>query len=530
MRSLLRLLTVLAALAAAGLPALAQTGPTFDRARVERAVARLRVWGRGRLEASGTGFVVNGPGGKRWIVTSAHVLAPSEPGKPVTVVQYLLPGMRRFADCGQVLVEERHDLALLQPDPSFPLTEALPVLGDDEREPALNDTIYTLGSPGGLDCRLEWGRLNANPVKTTVGQIARDLVRNVRTFAPLDENLVLWQHGMPLAAGCSGSPVLTASGKVIGVASSVLPGAPHVSFGVHVRHLRDFNGSLPPRDLETNPVARSAGDALVSRQAGAGREPPAPRIRFGTQEIEAPLLHLGYVEADADRVIRRYVQDQKRFRDFFTAERLQAVLDSRKVAHLSNPVLGFRLLAPRGYSYTLSRNESKDGVVLELSPPASERVISPYNEPITVAVFHAAADFEDARKRFARGLAARTIKAGTDADKWVFDDLLDRCTKGIVLDALRLRVRFADGTEEGSKENPVYLMKGLDIGPNWARWNLDHPTEDLGYAVHVGLRDPIMAVTTFKFRKSDREAYIYRKPLPPGVAAYGLISSTVSLY
>lgn len=292
---------------------------------------------------------------------------------------------------------------------------------------------------------------------------------------------------------------------------------------------------MRPRDLEKEPVTAIPNNVLGWRADNQPsiQSPSIPRIRFGSEQVEAPCLQVGFVERNAETVIRRYIQDQKRFREFYTADRLSKLLAERKVVHITNPVLGFRLLVPQGYLYSVDENRARTGIVFKLNAPKNEKMIPPYDKPFTVSVFHVPAAFQEARQQFTELVSQKRIKPGTNPEAWVQDHVTDSCIKEVVLKQLKLRIRLPNGSEEGDKSHPLYLAKpfeGVDRTDSWTRWNFDHLKEDRGYAVHIGLRDPVMAVTIWQYRQSDRDAFNRKKQISAGVPHFGLIASTVSLY
>jgi hypothetical protein len=542
-----RLLTLFAAVAALSTVTLPNSAggppaPEFDRASVEASVAHLRVFragpnGKPELETSATGFLVGTEDGKqKWIATTAHCLQTNDPKFPVIRVTYSLPEMKgEFAPAQGVLVEDKYDLALLSLNP-FVKTQAprLRLLDPKGPLPGVDETIYMLGCPGGLSWSLERGSLNAKPPILTIKQMSDLQMIDRKKFGRLDDKLELWRHNAIAPGGYSGSPVLTAGMRVIGVQSSTLPGGQSVCFAVHSRHLLAFDLKKEPQNLDTQPIQ----PIFAALNATAAKPPPPPKIlvAFGPKkvEVEAPFYHLGYVAPDADLVVRRYVQDQARFRAFFTVKRLEGLFaQGIELAHITNPTLGFRFLAPKGYVYSYGNNTTHDGVVVNISPAKTDPVVKPYDSPLTIAVFDVAEELRAARRRYARLTPAERAKAGKPETAWVAAKLVDDCIKELALQSLKIRVRFPDGSVEGDEKNPVYDIKPLvreDQTDSWVRFNFDHPKEDYGDAVHIGLREPVMAVTMCKYRKQDREAFNRKQPLPNGVPHYGLIASTISLY
>ena len=123
----LRLLVVLSGMLAAVL--VAPGSPAADesaakraavQAKIEPSVVYLQFWTAGTKDGGevgryGTGFVIAAPDARKtkWILTSAHSLSPlpgdtpNGPVKKISGVRYRLPKQETFADCGEVIVDER---------------------------------------------------------------------------------------------------------------------------------------------------------------------------------------------------------------------------------------------------------------------------------------------------------------------------------------------------------------------------------------------------------------------------------------
>ena len=92
------------------------------------------------------------------------------------------------------------------------------------------------------------------------------------------------------------------------------------------------------------------------------------KVKVDGIEVEAPFIHHGYVEKDARKVIEKYVEDK----DWYLTERfdgkrlkhLQDLLDRAPVARISNPILGFQVLVPKGYRYNAQATEEPNGLLV----------------------------------------------------------------------------------------------------------------------------------------------------------------------
>jgi hypothetical protein len=222
------------------------------------------------------------------------------------------------------------------------------------------------------------GKTKSTPL--TVADIARRQEKEVKAFAPMAGDLTFIRHDIPIAEGFSGSPVVSLrDGKVVGVQSSTLKDAAFVGFAVHRQHIHKFDWKTPARDLK-DPILTSVDTVLARKSAQAvpyrpnpiataPKEPPPVKITLGGIEVEAPFVHHGYIEKDAFKVLEKYIEDQ----DWYLSEQfsgrrlkhLQDLLDRTSVARISNPLLGFEVLVPKGYRYSVLPTD-KGGVLLAL--------------------------------------------------------------------------------------------------------------------------------------------------------------------
>jgi putative serine protease PepD len=186
---------------------LVTTTQRFDLVTLARktrnAVVLIEVFDTGKKEiATGSGFFISSDG---LLVTNYHVIKNASSALAKTEGGDLLPIK------GAVAVDRENDLALLTIEgrklPFLPL-------GNSEDVEA-GDHIAVIGSPLGLE-----------------GSLSEGIVSAKRDESPGQRPLL--QITAPLSSGSSGSPVLDATGKVIGVATMVLRDGQSLNFAVPV--------------------------------------------------------------------------------------------------------------------------------------------------------------------------------------------------------------------------------------------------------------------------------------------------------
>jgi serine protease Do len=167
---------------------------------------------KGEEEGSGSGFVISEDG---WIATNFHVANQAE--RMVAV----FPDGKEVEIIGSRLFDPESDVAVLQ------LTAGkypwLRLAGTAARQ---GDDITVIGSPRGLGSAVSTGIVSAVREQGTVTRRDKDGEKS-------------WglQITAGIAPGSSGSPILNASGEVVGLAVGVYEGEP-LYFGVPVARLQ----------------------------------------------------------------------------------------------------------------------------------------------------------------------------------------------------------------------------------------------------------------------------------------------------
>jgi hypothetical protein len=485
------------------------------------------------LEYHATGFVVARPGdGKKVILTAGHVY---QNGMALTA---RLPGMARPVPCELIAVSPKHDLMAVWP--LIPIDNpALPLLDAQDVPPKLGDPIVTIGCPGGLDWEHFRGEINGEPI--TAADLQKRLgVSNFNGRTSPFGDAVLLRHNAFSSPGMSGGPVLDRRGRVIGVQIGTLPKASNVSFGIHAKHAADLDLNAAPRPFSKGPELSSDIGHVLAIEKHADQP---LLLRVGDEEVDARCSHFGYVPKDADTVIGRYVQDEKRFRELFTKERLQKLLDDTPVAHITNPAFGFRVLVPKGYVYGIEESKRPTGIVVTFTS-GDPAVAPPYNT-ITIRAFLNTEYALRAKRLFDEKIRSGDLKYpnGARDDAFLRTEYRKGCIEGIQLgmvstrfpfEVLGIRVRDENGRVYGNPDHELFEAHSA-LSPNigktaWVRHNYDATEGPVAHAVHCGLFENVIVVVHYQFLKKDRERFFAGKDPSSNFLERAFIASTVSLY
>jgi S1-C subfamily serine protease len=191
---------------------------------------------------SGSGFFVTDD----WLVTNHHVIADGERA------QVALEGGRTAEVVGVLAQSETHDLAILKVKGG-----PYPPLRLSARAPEVGEQVAVIGSPLGLSTALSTG------VVAAVRE--RGLAKEKLGREKPDPQLEAWglQITAPISPGSSGSPILAATGDVIGVAVGNLVRGESLNFGVPVSHVHELMheieraGVVRPRPLHQSQLLRN---------------------------------------------------------------------------------------------------------------------------------------------------------------------------------------------------------------------------------------------------------------------------------
>ena len=186
-------------------------------------------------EATGTGFAVSADGK---IATNYHIIAGA------SKIFVKLPDGRTIGTERVVAFDKRVDLAILQVE-----GVSLPPLSlDDGEAVVVGQEVCVMGSPLGLEQSFGTGVVSAKRVLDGFEWI---------------------QITAPISPGNSGSPVMTRSGTVIGVATFTTREGQNLNFASSVKYLRML--------LSRQPIRPERLSAQPPQEPPVPQEPPAPQ-------------------------------------------------------------------------------------------------------------------------------------------------------------------------------------------------------------------------------------------------------------
>jgi serine protease Do len=209
---------------------------------------------------TGTGFVVENPGGRRLIMTNRHVALPWEFDDAATGIlqsgfrgvmlrlRVFLPGAKSAVGARLDRASDAADVALLAVE-GMPLEVAPLVL--TERAPTPGEDVVVLGYPLGI---------RALVARAELGVIAEIEAAGATGFWAVAEHLAAANGIQPLASrgivgqvsgrsvvydaettsGGSGGPVLNSEGKVVAVNAAILPEFGGSNMGVPIGYAREL--------------------------------------------------------------------------------------------------------------------------------------------------------------------------------------------------------------------------------------------------------------------------------------------------
>ena len=411
-----------------------------------------------------------------------------------------------------------------------------------------HESLYAFGSASALPAELCSGYVSADPV--TVAEIVKRQRLPRESFRPFADDLTFLRHDILIARGYSGCPVVTAQGKLVGVQSATLQDAAFVGFAIHGKHIRGFDWDRKPLRLTALDLSKFNIDKVLASTAARpvpykpevaappapANDPPPVKVKLGGVEVEAPFIHHGYVERNARTVIEKYVQDK----EYYTVEkfggmrvmRLQELLDRTELARISNPVLGFQMLVPKGYRYSAQTTTKPDGLLVTFDPPEGRKVAAPYDWPLSIWV-----TVEPQLYAKARATVIEEVKANKFTDDQKKDSVfLERYMNAVVADTVDprfatrdLEIRIKDGDKYRGDPKAEAFEQFVAGEGAWFRSNYLSVNGTLCHNVRIGHRDPLVLIVHFQFAKKDAIAFNDLKGTPdPTEMEYALLASTVS--
>jgi len=172
----------------------------------------------GQKVGFGSGFLIDDKG---LVATNLHVVRQAAKAR---VVFDFKDGNTAGVKCLRAY-DKKRDLAILELDKIPAAARSLPL--GPRTVPAPGDAVTAIGHPQGLNFTATNGIVSG--------------IRKASDRAPVkpEEERVYIQSTAFIAGGSSGGPLLSDTGRVIGINTSVLPGQA-ISFAVHVSHLIDL--------------------------------------------------------------------------------------------------------------------------------------------------------------------------------------------------------------------------------------------------------------------------------------------------
>jgi hypothetical protein len=172
----------------------------------------------GKPLKSGSGFIINKEG---HIVTNHHVLYRAYRAEIKTHSGEKYPI--------RLVLNENESADLIKVSADLPLQE-LKWLEIDESKPKLAEKILVMGSPLGLEQTVSEG-----------------IVSSIRK---LTDKGTIYQISAPISSGSSGSPVVNANGKVIGVVTSTIVNGQNLNFAVPAQYISGMNNYSINRPID----------------------------------------------------------------------------------------------------------------------------------------------------------------------------------------------------------------------------------------------------------------------------------------
>ena len=203
--------------------------------RANQGVVLINIENRsGQKIGFGSGFLIDDKG---LIATNLHVVTSAAKAH---VVFEFKDGNTAAVKCLRAY-DKKSDLAILELDKTPPAAKSL-ALGA-KALPAPGDTVTAIGHPQGLNFTATNGIVSAIRKAT-----------DHATVKPEDDRVWL-QSTAFIGGGSSGGPLLSETGRVIGINTRVLPGQ-GISFAVHVGHLIDLLAKAKGERPSHSPAAK----------------------------------------------------------------------------------------------------------------------------------------------------------------------------------------------------------------------------------------------------------------------------------
>lgn len=207
------------------------------RSLISKTVVTIYGQTKSGYSSGGTGFSINAPSGKRYIVTNKHVCGLRDASNHITVK---FPTLKRKYQRRVIEISTEHDLCLIESLPSF--NKGL----DVAREAIIGQTTYAVGHPKLYALTVSKGQLieeasimvqMSGAKKPTIYDRIKtsqfSLMLNVKKFKA--SRFVIYSRG-----GNSGSPIVNDQGQVISVLFAGNREDNMETYGVPLRFLKSF--------------------------------------------------------------------------------------------------------------------------------------------------------------------------------------------------------------------------------------------------------------------------------------------------
>jgi WD40 repeat protein/S1-C subfamily serine protease len=194
----------------------------------------------GQKVGFGSGFLIDDQG---LVATNLHVVRQAAKAR---VVFEFKDGNTAGVKCLRAY-DKKRDLAILELDKTPAAARSLPL--GPRTLPAPGDAVTAIGHPQGLN------------FTATNGIVSGIRKTSDRAAVKPEEERVFIQSTAFIAGGSSGGPLLSDTGRVIGINTSVLPGQA-ISFAVHVSHLSDLLAKA--RNAKPPPLPGNEGSELFN--------------------------------------------------------------------------------------------------------------------------------------------------------------------------------------------------------------------------------------------------------------------------
>jgi hypothetical protein len=298
---------------------------------------------------TGTGFIFNDQiEGRLTVITNDHVVSGAE-SVFVRFRNESEPLLCEFVDSRPGL-----DLAALRVKGKPKNAPPVIVAADPGFVLALLQNVLLIGQmvfkdgEGGL--KLPW---SAHEGKVSAVERNRN---EIVKAGPNEAGAKVFQLNLTTAHGMSGSPILNADKKLVGVLfAGVDFGVSEISFGVphaYLGRLKLNNAAKPFTGQGAAPVARAGGGVRMLNAV----EPMMPLMQTPkgvddktAYQMAVGAINWGPVPNDTRLVFNRFVTDRERFEQHVPEPILKEMLQRHRVFHVTNPVFHFSVLVPDIY-------------------------------------------------------------------------------------------------------------------------------------------------------------------------------------